>query len=36
MLCYADLIQGKDIENDEDLVDFYTKVMARREKKGWD
>ena len=33
---YADLIQGKDIENDEDLVDFYTKVMARREKKGWD
>ena len=33
---YSDLIQDKDMENDEDLVDFFSKVMARRERNGWD
>ena len=33
---YADLRQDKDMETDQDLVEFFTKVMARREKRGWD
>ena len=33
---YSDLRQGKDLDSDKDLVDFYTRVMARREKEGWD
>ena len=33
---YSDLLQGRDMESDEDLVDFFTAVMARREKNGWD
>ena len=33
---YSDLLQARDMESDEDLVDFFTAVMARREKKGWD
>ena len=33
---YRDLLEGKDLESDEDLVDFFRKVMARREKNGWD
>ena len=38
VLCsgYRDLLEGKDLESDEDLVDFFRKVMARREKNGWD
>ena len=33
---YSDLQQGRDFESDEELVDFYREVMARREKNGWD
>ena len=31
---YSDLPQGMDMERD--LVDFFTDVIARREKNGWD
>ena len=33
---YSDLLQGRDLDSDEELVDFFTAVMARREKNGWD
>ena len=33
---YSDLLQGKDLADDEQLVDFYRRVMARREEQGWD
>ena len=31
---YSDLLQGMDMERD--LVDFFTDVLARWEKNGWD
>ena len=33
---YADLRQGLDLDADEDLVEFFRQVMARREREGWD
>ena len=33
---YSDLRQGLDLENDDDLVEFFRQVMARRERHGWD
>ena len=33
---YSDLAEGKDFEEDADLVEFYRQVMARREEQGWD
>ena len=33
---YADLRQGLDLSTDEDLVEFFRQVMARRERQGWD
>ena len=33
---YADLLQGKDLDNDVELVEFFRLVMARREREGWD
>ena len=32
---YMDLLQGRDLDNDSELVDFYTLVMERRKKRGW-
>ena len=32
-LGYVDLLQGKDIDNDEELVEFFSLVMAMME--GW-
>ena len=32
---YSDLAEGKDFEEDADLVEFYRQVMARREEQGW-
>ena len=33
---YSDLIQGRNLDDDKQLVDFYRLVMARREEQGWD
>ena len=33
---YEDLRQGRDLQDDKDLVSFYRLVMARREARGWD
>ena len=33
---YADLKIGVDLNNDEELVKFYNRVMKRRETEGWD
>ena len=33
---YSDLVQGKNMDEDEELVQFYREVMARREEHGWD
>ena len=33
---YSDLRQDLDLENDNDLVEFFRQVMARRERHGWD
>ena len=33
---YSDLRQDLDLENDNDLVEFFRQVMARRERQGWD
>ena len=33
---YADLKIGFDLNNDEELVKFYNRVMKRRETEGWD
>ena len=32
---YSDLLTGVDLESDMELVNFYKRVMARREKEGW-
>ena len=32
---YADLRDGKDLDHDSELVDFFRGVMERREKEGW-
>ena len=32
---YRDLLQARDLDNDSGLVDFYTLVMERRKKRGW-
>ena len=34
--CYSNLAQGKNMDEDEELVQFYREVMARREEHGWD
>ena len=33
---YSDLLEGKDISNDEDMLNFFSLVMNRREEMGWD
>ena len=33
---YEDLREGKDMDDDKVLVEFYTAVMRRREQEGWD
>ena len=33
---YTDLLQGRNLDIDAELVDFYKAVMARREEQGWD
>ena len=33
---YSDLRQGLDLERDDDMVEFFRLVMARRERQGWD
>ena len=33
---YSDLLQGRDLASDTDLVEFYTLVMERRKTRGWD
>ena len=33
---YTDLLQCKELDSNQDLVDFFTDVMSRREKNGWD
>ena len=33
---YKDLREGKNMEDDKELVEFYQAVMRRREKQGWD
>ena len=33
---YKDLREGKDMDDDKELVEFFQSVMRRREKKGWD
>ena len=32
---YTDLLVGKDINIDSDLIEFFRLVMARKEKEGW-
>ena len=33
---YSDLLQGRDLASDTELVEFYTLVMERRKTRGWD
>ena len=33
---YKDLREGKDMDDDNELVKFYQAVMRRREQEGWD
>ena len=33
---YSDLLQGRDLASDTELVEFYTLVMERRKIRGWD
>ena len=33
---YEDLRREKDLANEEDLVQFFTKVMKRRHEMNWD
>ena len=33
---YSDLRQGLDLDRDDDMVEFFRLVMARREQQGWD
>ena len=33
---YSDLHQGLDLDMDDDMVQFFRLVMARREQQGWD
>ena len=33
---YSDLRQGLDLDMDDDMVEFFRLVMARREQQGWD
>ena len=33
---YENLREGKDMDNDKELVEFFQSVMRRREKQGWD
>ena len=32
---YADLLQGRNLLDDAELVEFFRLVMARREREGW-
>ena len=32
---YSDLVDGKNIHDDKDFVEFFSLVMARREERGW-
>ena len=32
---YQDIREGKDLDNDGDLIAFYRLVMERREARGW-
>ena len=32
---YSDLLQGRNMDDDKELVEFYRLVMARREEQGW-
>ena len=33
---YSNLLQGRDLASDSELVQFYTLVMERRKLRGWD
>ena len=33
---YKDLREGKDMDDDKEMVDFFRMVMRRREQQGWD
>ena len=33
---YSDLLQGRDLATDRELVEFYSLVMDRRKRRGWD
>ena len=33
---YSDLMQGRDLASDTELVEFYSLVMERRKTMGWD
>ena len=32
---YADLLQGRDMYDDQEILEFYRLVMSRREEQGW-
>ena len=32
---YTDLLHGRNMDDDKELVEFYRLVMARREEQGW-
>ena len=33
---YKDLREGKDMDDDKEMVDFFRMVMRRGEQQGWD